>query len=47
MLVDVLDDALVHKENMWSARYIRVDRHWEDELICKSRLSLGPAWLAR
>lgn len=34
MLVDIFNNSFVHQQHMWSTRYIRMDCHWENELIC-------------
>lgn len=34
MLVDMLDDALMHQQDMWSPGHIRMDSHGENEFIC-------------
>ncbi|KAL2284158.1 hypothetical protein FJTKL_09135 [Diaporthe vaccinii] len=33
MLVDVLNYALMHKEDVWATRYIWVDSHGKDEFV--------------
>lgn len=34
VLVYMLDNALVHQQDVWSTRYIRVNGHRKNEFIC-------------
>ena len=33
VLVDMLNYALMHKQDVWPTRHVRVDGHWKDKLI--------------
>lgn len=36
VLVDVLDQPLMHEQDVWSARHVWMNGHWENEFIILS-----------